>query len=119
MMHGPLLLAFVIYIYGWIEKSNILSKYYHNIVWKKILPTGFYLILIVWFSAGVYAFNRGYSTFSDLTNEFAWRIDEPFMPFEDGQKNEAFLLYTSIRSFDDNIDYFQQVLPQKNNGRQR
>ena len=83
------------------------------------MPTGFYLILIVWFSAGVYAFNRGYSTFSDLINEFAWRIDEPFTLFEDNQKNEAFLLYTSIRSFDDNTDYFQQILPQDPNSQQK
>jgi len=113
MMHGPLLLAFVIYIYGWIEKSNILSKYYHNIVWGKILLTGFYLILIVWFSSGVYLFNRGYSTFSVLTDKFVEKLDEPFIPLEPNERNEAFLLYTSIRSFDDNKDYFQQILASK------
>jgi len=110
MMHGPILLAFVICIYKWIERSRIKSKYYYTIIFRKMLPIGLYLFIIICFSTSIYAFNKGYSTFSALTNEFEERLDKPFIPFASNSKNEAFLLYILIRSFDDKKYYFSKSL---------
>ncbi len=101
MMHGPILVASIIYY----NKFNLMYFYKNSI--RKVIPIVLCYVFAVCCYSSINTFKTGYSTFYTLTNNFNEDIHKPFEPYLSKSKNEAFLLYLCIRSFEDNKNYFR------------